>query len=234
MKEVIPKHIGIIMDGNGRFAQERGKPRSYGHMMGAENLKKLCKYIFKKNIKYLSVYAFSTENFKRPKEEVEYLMNLFVKMFTTDFKFLEKENVKVVFSGRKDNLRKDVLDAINNMEEKTINNKEAILNICLNYGGHAEIVDAFKDIGQKLLNQEITVEDIAENLIEENLYNQLPALDFVIRTSGEMRLSNFMLWQAAYAEFYFPQCHFPEFTEKEFDKALEVYKNRNRRFGALK
>lgn len=234
MQENLPNHIGIIMDGNGRYAQNHHRSRSWGHKKGAENLKKLCKHIFNKGIKYLSIYAFSTENFKRPKEEVDYLMNLFVQMFTKDFQFLQKENVKVIFSGRKENLPADVVDSCNKMSIETKNNQKAVLNVCLNYGSQDEIVDTMKKIAVQLEEKKIIINDITKELIEENLYNNLPPLDLVIRTSGEERLSNFMLWQASYAEFYFPKCHFPEFTKEEFDKALAVYQKRNRRFGGLK
>lgn len=231
MNNKLPLHIGIIMDGNGRYAQMFGKPRSWGHQEGAKNLKKLTKYIFKKNIKYLSVYAFSTENFKRPKEEVDYLMNLFISMFTHDFTFLLKENVKVVFSGRKKDLPLKVIKAMHEMEEKSKNNTSATFNVCLNYGAQDEMVDAVYKISQKVLKQELKLSEITKEVVEDNLYQKLPPLDLVIRTSGEQRLSNFMLWQSSYAEFYFPKCHFPEFDEKEFDKALEAYASRDRRFG---
>ena len=170
MNNKLPLHIGIIMDGNGRYAQKFGKPRSWGHQEGAKNLKKLTKYIFKKNIKYLSVYAFSTENFKRPKEEVDYLMNLFISMFTHDFTFLLKENVKVVFSGRKKDLPLKVIKAMHEMEEKSKNNTSATFNVCLNYGAQDEMVDAVYKISQKDKPALDDVKDtILDNLTDEAL-----------------------------------------------------------------
>lgn len=234
MNNKLPNHIGLIMDGNGRYAQKLGKPRSYGHQKGAQNLKKLCKYIYKKKIKYLSIYAFSTENFNRPPEEVDYLMNLFVKMFTKELNFLKNEGVKVIFSGKKDNLSKDVLNAMKTIIKSTQNNQKAVLNICLNYGSQDEIVDMVKQICNKVVCNELSIKDINKEEVSKNLYHNLPPLDLVIRTSGEQRLSNFMLWQSAYAEFYFPECNFPEFDEQQLDKALEVYANRDRRFGLIK
>lgn len=233
MKLEVPTHVGIIMDGNGRYAKSLGKPRSYGHKAGADNLKKLCKHILKRGIKYLSLYAFSTDNFKRPKEEVDYLMKLFVTMFTNNFDFLKKEDVKVLFSGRKEGLPEDVIAACEKIEKQTQNKQKYTLNICLNYGSQEEITDTFKKIIKQIQNGQIDIEDVDKNLISKNLYQDLPPLDFVIRTSGEKRLSNFMLWQSSYAEFYFPKCYFPEFDEVEFDKALDVYRERKRRFGGL-
>lgn len=229
----LPIHVGIIMDGNGRWAKKRGFSRSIGHKMGAQNLKKLLKHIYKKNIKIVSIYAFSTENFKRDKKEVEYLMDLSIKFFTDELKTFMKENIKVLFSGRKDNLRVDVINAMNELEENTKNNNNGILNICFNYGGRLEIIDAIKKIASKINNNDITFDDITEDLVSENMYQTLPPLDFVIRTSGELRTSNFMIWESSYAEYYFPNTLFPDFDTKEFDKAIEEFQKRNRRFGGI-
>ncbi len=229
----LPIHVGIIMDGNGRWAQKRGFSRSVGHKMGAKNLKKLLKHIYKRNIKIVSIYAFSTENFKRDKNEVEYLMDLSIKFFTNELKTFMKENIKVLFSGRKDNLRVDVINAMNELEENTKNNNNGILNICFNYGGRLEIIDAIKKIASKINNNDITFDDITEDLVSENMYQTLPPLDFVIRTSGELRTSNFMIWESSYAEYYFPNTLFPDFDTKEFDKAIEEFQKRNRRFGGI-
>lgn len=229
----LPIHVGIIMDGNGRWAQKRGFSRSVGHKMGAKNLKKLLKHIYKRNIKIVSIYAFSTENFKRDKKEVEYLMDLSIKFFTNELKTFMKENIKVLFSGRKDNLRVDVINAMNELEENTKNNNNGILNICFNYGGRLEIIDAIKKIASKINNNDITFDDITEDLVSENMYQTLPPLDFVIRTSGELRTSNFMIWESSYAEYYFPNTLFPDFDTKEFDKAIEEFQKRNRRFGGI-
>ena len=230
-EERLPNHVGIILDGNGRWAKNHGLNRSLGHKKGAENLQKIIKHVFSLGIKYLSVYAFSTENFKRDKKEVNYLMDLFVKMFTEKKKIFVKNGIKVLFSGRRDNLREDVRNSLENLEEATSQFTEHVFNICLNYGGRCEIVDMTKKIIQKVENGEINVQDIDENLISHMMYQDLPDLDFVIRTSGEMRISNFMLWQSSYAEYYFPKVLFPDFNEEEFDKAIIEFQNRNRRFG---
>lgn len=229
----LPIHVGIIMDGNGRWAKKRGLSRSIGHKMGAKNLKKLLKHIYKRNIKIVSIYAFSIENFKRDKKEVEYLMDLSIKFFTNELKTFMKEKIKVLFSGRKDNLRVDVINAMNELEENTKNNTKGILNICFNYSGQKEIVDAIKKIVMKINNNEMTIDDINEDLVSENMYQVLPPLDFVIRTSGELRTSNFMIWESSYAEYYFPNTLFPDFNEKEFDIAIEEFQKRNRRFGGI-
>lgn len=225
---LIPNHVAIILDGNGRWAKERGLKRTEGHREGYKTLKKISKYILHKGTKYLSVFAFSTENFNRPKEEVDYLMNLFIKGFKNDTWYFNKENIRVVFSGRKEKLSKEVLEAMDVMEKDTLNNTGGILNICLNYGGRAEIVDAVNKI----------IKDKKESITEEEfkkyLYQDLPDIDLMIRTSGEIRISNFMLWQLSYAELYFPNCYFPDFLEEEYDKALTEYTKRDRRFGGLK
>ena len=228
---VIPKHVGIIMDGNGRWAKMRGKKRSFGHLEGSKTLENIALYAIECGIQVLSVYAFSTDNFKRSKEEVDYLMNLFITMFNKKMQKIKDNDIKVIFSGRREPLREDVLASIDKIVEETKNNKRGILNICLNYGGQEEIVDATKKIVELVNNGELNIGDIDKNSFYKYLYNDLPDLDFVIRTSGEERISNFMLWQISYAEFYFPKVYFPDFDEKEFDKALEIYNNRNRRFG---
>ncbi len=229
----IPNHVGIIVDGNGRWAIKRGKSRSQGHLAGSKNLDDLCQYIFNKGVKILSLYVFSTENFKRSDEEVNYLMDLFVKKFKKDFKTFSKKGIKIVFSGRREPLRQEILDIIDDVTEKTKNNQKGILNFCLNYGSHAEIIDACKKIVFDSNNSKISVNELDEELFSKYLYNDLPALDLLIRTGGELRLSNFMLWQAAYAEFYFTNTLFPDFNEQEFELALESYNNRDRRFGGI-
>ena len=228
------KHVAIILDGNGRWAKERGMTRSEGHYHGFNNLTNLAKYIFKKGIKVLSVYAFSTENFKRDKAEVDYLMNLFTTGFKKYGKELNKENVKVVFSGRREPLPKKVLDVMDKVTEMTKDNTKGIFNICVNYGGQYEILDAVKKISEKVQHGELDINDIDLATVNSNLYQDLPPIDLMIRTSGEERLSNFLLFQNAYAEFYFPKVYFPAFDEKEFDKAIEVYEKRDRRFGGIK
>ena len=229
----VPNHVAIILDGNGRWAKERGLTRSMGHDAGFTNLKNISKYILSKGIKVLSVYAFSTENFKRSKDEVDYLMNIFANRFKGWSKVFNRENIKVVFSGRDKPLPNKVLKAMKELEEATKDNTKGILNICLNYGGRSELVDTCKKIGKMVENKEIDVDDIDEELISRNLYNDLPDVDLMIRTSGELRLSNFMLWQNSYAEFYFPKTYFPDFNEEEFDKAIIEYTKRDRRFGNI-
>lgn len=224
----IPCHVGIIMDGNGRWAKERGLNRSKGHEAGYKTLKTTAKYILDSGVKVLSVFAFSTENFNRPKEEVDFLMNLFIKGFKKDSAFFNKENIKVVFSGRKESLKKDVIEAMEYLSESTKNNTKGILNICLNYGGRSEIVDAVNHIIKDNLKE------VDEEVINNYLYNKLPDIDLLIRTSGEVRISNYMLWQLSYAELYFPKCYFPDFNQEEFDKALLEYTKRDRRFGSVK
>jgi len=230
---MLPNHIGIIVDGNGRWAKKRGLTRSMGHKAGTETLDRLLKYANKLGIKVMSVYVFSTENFKRDENEINYLMNLFVKKFKDDFEEYNKLNIKVLFSGRREPLKQDVLDAMDSIMSRTKNNTNGIVNFCLNYGGQSEIVDACKKIYEDLNNNVISLDEINENSFYKYLYNDLPPVDFMIRTSGELRLSNFLLYQNAYAEFYFPNILFPDFNEKEFDKALLEYNSRDRRFGGI-
>ena len=230
---VLPNHVGIIMDGNGRWAKQRGLKRSIGHKKGADNLEKLLKHIYSLGIKYVSVYAFSTENFNRSDEEVNYLMDLFVKFFTKKKKIFIKEELKVVFSGSKNRLRDDVVNGMKELEECTKDFNRGVFNICLNYGGRLEIVDAIKKISSEVETGKLIIDDINEELVSHYMYQDLPDLDFVIRTSGEQRISNFMLWQSSYAEYYFPKTLFPDFDKDEFDKALLEFNNRNRRFGGV-
>lgn len=228
---IIPNHVGIIMDGNGRWAQKRGLARSLGHKAGADNLLSLCKHISNVGVKYLSLYAFSTENFKREAGEVNYLMNLFIELFNSKLKELSDNNVKVIFSGRREPLPEKVLKAMDEVVTYSENNTGLILNICINYGGRAEIVDMTKKLCELYKDNEITLEDIDYDLVNKNLYHELPDVDLVIRTSGELRISNFMLYQSSYAEYYFPETLFPDFNEEEFDKAILEFNKRNRRFG---
>ena len=228
----VPNHVAIILDGNGRWAKKRGLARSLGHKAGFETLRKLSNYIFKRGVKILSVFAFSTENFKRDKDEVDYLMNLLVTRFKELIK--ENDNVKIVFSGRKTNLRDDVLQAINEIEEATKDKTGHIFNICFNFGGRADIIDATKKIVLDVQNNKLDIEDINESNYFNYLYNKMPDIDLLIRTSGELRISNFMLYQLSYSEMYFPKTLFPDFDSKEFDKAIEAYNKRDRRFGNAK
>ena len=221
----------IIMDGNGRWAERRGLSRSMGHREGVNTLKKICIYAEKLGVKYLSVYAFSTENFKRSKAEVDFLMRLFVEMFSNEFQEIIDHNVRVVFSGRREPLTKKVLKAVDEITEKTKNNTSLVLNICFNYGGQTELLDMTKKISSEVLKGNLQVEDITLDVLSSHLYQEMPPLDFIIRTSGEQRLSNFMLYQASYAEFYFPEVLFPDFLENEFMEAIVEFNKRTRKFG---
>lgn len=230
---LVPNHIGIIVDGNGRWAKEKGMTRSMGHKQGALMLDRIAKYANKIGVKVLSLYVFSTENFKRSEDEVNYLMELFVNKFEKEFEEYNKLNIKVVFSGRREPLNKKVLKAMDEITNKTKNNTNGIVNFCLNYGGRAEIIDAVKKINEDVNNNKLNINDLNEENFNNYLYNDLPPIDLMIRTSGEMRLSNFMLYQNAYAEFYFPKTYFPDFDENEFDKAILEYNKRDRRFGGI-
>lgn len=234
MEYKVPSHVAIIMDGNGRWAKNRGLKRTNGHKKGAEALKKISEYVYDKHIKILSVFAFSTENWKRDKEEVDYLMNLFIKAFKENFEVVKKKNVKVIFSGVKEKLSDKVIKQMDKMMEDTKDNKNGIFNICLNYGGQDEIVEATKKISKEVVNGNIDIKDINKDMFNKHLFNDLPPIDLLIRTSGEYRISNFMLWQMAYAELYFTDTLWPDFDEKEFDKALDSYNKRDRRFGGVK
>lgn len=234
MKNDMPTHVGIILDGNGRWAIRKGLKRTQGHAEGYNTLKKISVYALKKGIKFLSVFAFSTENFKRSKEEVDFLMNLFAKNFKKEIPYFNENNIKVVFSGRKEKLSKKVLNSMQLLKESTKNNSGGVLNICLNYGGQSEIVDTTKKIVELVINNELDIDDLNENTYYEYLYNDLPPLDLLIRTSGEVRISNFMIYSLSYAEMYFTDICFPDFKEEEFEKAINSYLNRNITKGGLK
>ena len=227
----MPNHVAIIMDGNGRWATKRGLRRSEGHLEGSKRLKEIVEYAFKNDIEVLSVFAFSTENFKRSKDEVDYLMNLFVKMFTDYFDELNEKGIKIVFSKKDSGLPTKLEKIIKDITEKTKDNTNGTFNICINYGGQDEIVDTVKKISTLVKNNELDIDNIDKELVEKNLYCNLPPIDLLIRTSGEYRVSNFMLYQMAYAEFYFTDTYFPDFNTNEFQKALDVFNKRDRRFG---
>ena len=228
----VPKHVAIIMDGNGRWATNHGKKRSEGHLEGSKTLEKLALHAIDMGVEILSVYAFSTDNFKRDFEEVNYLMNLIVKYFNTKFEKINKKGIKVVVSGRKSNLRTDVLKAIEDIEEKTKNNTKGILNICFNYGGQEEIIDGAIKLA-KDINNGLDITNFKREDFYKYLYHDLPPIDLLIRTGGEQRVSNFMLYQMSYSEFYFTNTYFPDFDKSEFNKALFMYENRDRRFGGI-
>ena len=228
------EHLAIIVDGNRRWAKNRGLSPSKGHEQGLKRLKELTEYIAKKNIKVLSIYIFSTENFKREKKEVDYLMHLIRTEFKKWSQDLNKKDIKVVFSGRKEPLEKDIIELEQEITEKTKNNKGLIVNFCMNYGGHAEITDACKKIAENVKEAEIKIEEIDEKKVESFLYQDLPPVDLMIRTSGEKRISNFLLWQLSYAELDFPDVNFPDFTKEELEKAITRFEKRERRFGGNK
>lgn len=230
----IPRHIAIIMDGNGRWAKKRRMARTYGHKKGSENLKDIAIYCNRLGIQALSVYAFSTENWKRPKEEIDFLMSLpkeFEKTFKGKF---EEEDIRVMFSGRRSKFPKEVVELMERVEEKTKDRKGLVLNICFDYGSHIEMLEAVKAIATEYKEGLIALDDITVDYMDQHLYTKdLPPLDLLIRTSGEQRISNFLLWQLAYSELYFAKVHWPAFTEKQLLKALDDFQCRNRRFGGL-
>lgn len=224
----IPQHIGIIMDGNRRWAKERGLPSLEGHHQGYEKLKEIAKLCFKRGVKVLTVFAFSTENWDRSKEEVSYLMALLKMAVKEALNEFHKDNIRMKISGRINQLSKDLQEAITETVEKTRNNTKGILNLALNYGGRPEIIDAIKEI----IDKNIPAQKIDEKIVKENLYmSDLPDPELIIRTSGEKRLSGFLLWESAYSELYFTKKYWPDFNEKDLDEALQEYDRRERRFG---
>ncbi len=227
-REMIPKHIAIIMDGNGRWAQNRHLPRFMGHREGAKRIKKIIQHAGDIGVKYLSVYAFSTENWNRPQKEVDALMDIFQKYLKAEAKNMLRDNIKLIVTGRKDGVSPKLLTTISEVEGLTADNDGLTFNICFNYGGRSEIIDAVKKIiesGEKNIN---------EDNFKDYLYSDIPDPELVIRTSGEFRISNFLLWQIAYSEIYVTDVLWPDFDEEEFDKAIENFKNRDRRFGGVK
>lgn len=229
--ENLPVHVAIIMDGNRRWAKKNNLDTPQGHKAGAENLQRIAKFANKIGIKYMTVYAFSTENWKRSKEEVGAIMKL-LKYYLAQFFKSSDENIKINVIGRKSDLPKDLLAEIEKTEERTKNNTGLVLNIAFNYGGRDEIVTATKNIAQKALAGEIKIEDINEELISNNLYTSgQPDPDLLIRTSGEERISNFLPWQISYSEFVFTDKYWPEYDEDEFTKSIQIYQQRTRRFG---
>ncbi|MCM8772063.1 MAG: isoprenyl transferase [Candidatus Omnitrophica bacterium] len=232
MKElkIIPVHIGIIMDGNGRWAEKRNLPRIAGHQEGIEAVRRTVQSAVKYNIKYLTLYSFSTENWKRPKEEIEFLFSLMEKNLIKEGENLHKNNIRVRFSGRRWELPSKLIEAMEYVENLTKNNTGLNLIFAINYGGRAEIIDGIKEI----IKSGYRSEEINEELMSKFLYlPDVPEPDLIIRTSGEKRISNFLLWQSAYSEFYFTPVLWPDFDEKEFLKALFDYQKRKRKFGGV-
>lgn len=233
-ERVLPRHIGIIMDGNGRWARKRGLPRSAGHSAGASNFRKIARYCNKIGIRYLTVYAFSTENWKRPKEEVDSIMNLFrdyLKEALTDFK---DENIKTRFIGDTSVLADDIRKLMKEAEEASADKTGMTLNIAINYGGRAELITAVKKLCSEAAEGRLNPEDITEDLISQCLYtaNQ-PDPDMIIRPSGERRISNFLLWQSSYSEFWYSDVLWPDFTKEQLELAIDDFNKRGRRFGGL-
>jgi undecaprenyl diphosphate synthase len=230
LPEKIPTHIGIIMDGNGRWALSRGLPRLAGHRAGTENLRRVIEACIEFGIKYLTIYAFSTENWGRPVEEVQGLMRIFENVIDRELQQLDDQGVKLRHIGRLDRLkpafRKKVLEAV----EKTKHNDRLVLNVAFNYGGRDEIVYAI----QAMIRDGAKTEEVNENLVNKYLYTAgVPDPDLIIRTSGELRGSNFLLWQGAYSEWYFPATYWPDFDKEELRRALEEFNHRERRYGGL-
>lgn len=236
--KMVPAHIGVIMDGNGRWAKKRMQPRVFGHKAGMDALKKVAIAASDMGVKALTVYAFSTENWTRPDQEVKFIMNLPVEFYDKYVPELHQKNMKIQMIGETDRLPKETFDALKKAEELTKLNTGLILNFALNYGGRAEITQAVKLIAQDVLDAKINPGDITEELIGEYLFTgHLPKVlwdpDLIIRTSGELRLSNFLPWQAAYSELYFTDVLWPDFDEEALKEAIVEYNRRNRRFGGV-
>ena len=226
----VPHHLGIIMDGNGRWAKGRGMPRVAGHQAGVDNLRRILEHCVRREVKVLSIYAFSTENWGRPQEEVSGLMRLLGLAIQRQLNDLNKNGVRILHSGRMEGINPQLQKQILNALEVTRNNERITLNVAFNYGGRAEIVDAVRH----LIQDGVRPEDLSEKLLSSYLYTaNLPDPDLVIRTGGEWRLSNFLIWQAAYAEYYTTPTYWPDFDEAELDKALIEYNRRERRFGRV-
>ena len=231
----IPQHIAIILDGNGRWAKKKGMPRNFGHTQGSKNVERICEDAYKMGVKYLTVYAFSTENWKRPKEEVDALMNLLRNYMKTCLKTAEKNRMRVRVLGDKTALDDDIRSRIAELEEATKNNDGLNFQIALNYGSRDEMVRAMKNMCMDVKEGKLEAEQIDEKLFESYLdTHDIPDPDLMIRTSGEQRLSNYLLWQLSYSEFYFTDVLWPDFTKEDLAEAIAYYNGRDRRFGGVK
>ncbi|MEZ7863626.1 MAG: isoprenyl transferase [Rhodospirillales bacterium] len=227
-----PVHVAIIMDGNGRWAMARGLPRSAGHKRGAESVRKSVKGAILNGVSYLTLFGFSSENWKRPPDEIRDLMGLLRLYLKSEIKDLHKEGVRLLIIGDRVNLDKDIIEIIQSSEEMTKNNTRLTLIIALSYGGRAEILHAAKQIGKDIVQGDLQISDIDEDTLSERLFTKdIPDPDLLIRTSGEQRLSNFLLWQCAYTEFIFVDTLWPDFAEADFESAIKVFQNRERRYG---
>lgn len=233
MDELLPKHIAIIMDGNRRWARQRNLPVKLGHKEGAETLKKVVRYANKRGIEYITVYAFSTENWKREKEEVDSLMSLLEYYLDQFSKEADSENIVIKVIGRRKELSEKLLKKIDEVVDGTKNNTGIVFTIALNYGGRDEITTAIKAIAEDAKDNKLNVDEINEKLISEYLYTKnMPDPDLMIRTSGELRTSNFLPWQLVYSEFLFLDKLWPEFSEEDLENAIQIFSKRNRKFGA--
>ena len=231
----VPQHVAIILDGNGRWARSKGMPRNYGHAQGSKNVERICEEAWRMGIKYLTVYAFSTENWQRPKSEVDALMKLLRNYMKTCLKTAEKNDMKIRVIGDIHPLDEDIKKRILELEEASRNNGGLNFTIALNYGSRDEMIRAVKRLAQDCVDQKVKPEDIDEKLYAASLdTRELPDPDLLIRTSGELRLSNYLLWQLAYSEFYFTDVPWPDFTKEELIRAIEHYNSRERRFGGIK
>ncbi|MBO7146261.1 MAG: isoprenyl transferase [Lentisphaeria bacterium] len=230
--KTVPQHVAIIMDGNGRWAKQRGLERVEGHRAGAVAVRNMVAILKKSDVKYLTLYAFSTENWKRSKEEVDALMELLAEFIDANLDLLQENNVRLLVTGRIEGLPEKARNKLKDAIRKTADNQDGTVIFALNYGGRAELADAAKKIAQKVLAGELDPEEINENTVAQNLYlPEIPDPDLLIRTSGELRLSNFLLWELSYSEIYVTNTFWPDFGEEEFYKAIEEYQKRNRRFG---
>ena len=233
LPDKLPDHVGFIMDGNGRWAKKRGLPRSFGHREGAKQFKKIVRYCKDIGLKNISFYAFSTENWQRPAEEVNTIMELF-RDYIVDVRTFLSENTRMIFLGDKSAFDEDLQEKMIKLEEDTAKYDEMTLMMAVNYGGRDEITHAARILAEKAAKGEIKPEDITEQSISDNLYTAgYPDVDLLIRPSGEQRISNYLIWQCAYAEFYYTDVLWPDFTPDELDKALAEYARRNRRFGGV-
>lgn len=230
----IPQHVAIILDGNGRWAKKRGMPRNYGHVQGSKNVERICEDAYKMGIKYLTVYAFSTENWNRPKDEVDALMKLLRNYMKTCLKTAEKNRMKVRVIGDISRLDEDIRKRILELEKASEHNDGLNFQIAINYGSRDEMIRAMKKMCQDMENGTRQVSELNEDLFASYLDTAgIPDPDLLIRTSGEQRLSNYLLWQLAYSEFYFTDVPWPDFGKEELEKAVEAYNKRDRRFGGL-
>ena len=234
LPKVLPAHIGIIMDGNGRWAKKRALPRSMGHSAGAQTFRKIARYCSDIGIKHLTVYAFSTENWRRPQEEVDALMKLFEEYLNEALRDFKDDTIVVKFLGDRTAFSPKLQALINENEEESKDREGMVLNIAMNYGGRDELVTATKKIAEKIKNGELSVDDINAELISDSIYTAgQPDPDLIIRPSGEFRVSNFLLWQSAYAEYYISDKLWPDFSTDDLDKAIVEFSTRNRRYGGV-